>query len=94
VARRAARLLPAGTLASARHMPPRSKPEHNGHFDARSERYCRALDDGRDLPLKAGCVMECVARACAAAGCASATQAGSEEAHDALDPRVCCVLSL
>jgi hypothetical protein len=51
-----------------------AKPEHNGKrarvlsFDARTGRYAVALDDGRELSLKA----ECVARAgCAAAGCAS-----------------------
>ena len=37
-------------------------------FDARTGRYALALDDGKELSLKA----ECVARAgCAAAGCAS-----------------------
>ena len=47
---------------------------HNGKrarllsFDARTSRYAVALDDGKELSLKA----ECVARAgCAAAGCAS-----------------------
>ena len=51
-----------------------AKPEHNGKrarvlsFDARTGRYAVALDDGKELSLKA----ECVARAgCAAAGCAS-----------------------
>jgi hypothetical protein len=51
-----------------------AKPEHNGKrarvlsFDARTGRYAVALDDGKELWLKA----ECVARAgCAAAGCAS-----------------------
>ena len=37
-------------------------------FDARTGRYAMALDDGKELSLKA----ECVARAgCAAVGCAS-----------------------
>ena len=51
-----------------------AKPEHNGKrarvlsFDVRTGRYAVALDDGKELSLKA----ECVARAsCAAAGCAS-----------------------
>jgi hypothetical protein len=51
-----------------------AKPEHNGKrarvlsFDAHTGRYAVALDDGKELSLKA----ECVARAgCAAAGCAS-----------------------
>jgi hypothetical protein len=51
-----------------------AKPEHNGKrarvlsFDARTGRYAVALDDGKELSLKA----ECVAKAgCAAAGCAS-----------------------
>ena len=50
-----------------------AKPEHNGKrarvvsFDARTSRYAVALEDGKELSLKA----ECVARAgCAAAGCA------------------------
>jgi hypothetical protein len=50
------------------------KPEHNGKracvlsVDAHTGRYAVALDDGKELLLKA----ECVARAgCAAAGCAS-----------------------
>ena len=64
--------LPAGTRVLVQRLV--AKPEHNGKrarvvsFDARSGRYCVALDDGRELSLKA----ECVARAgCAAAGCAS-----------------------
>jgi hypothetical protein len=51
-----------------------AKPEHNGKrarvlsFAACTGRYAVALDDGKELSLKA----ECVARAgCAAAGCAS-----------------------
>jgi hypothetical protein len=71
-ARGAANLLPAGTRVLVQRLV--AKPEHNGKrarvvsFDARSGRYCVALDDGRELSLKA----ECVARAgCAAAGCAS-----------------------
>ncbi len=55
------------------------KPEHNGKrarvlsFDARTGRYAVALDDGKELSLKA----ECVARPrCAAAGCTS-EEAGS-----------------
>jgi hypothetical protein len=60
-----------------------AKPEHNGKrarvlsFDARTGRYAVALDDGKELSLKA----ECVAQAgCAAAWCASIIwriQAGS-----------------
>ncbi len=70
-----ARLLPAGTHVLAQ--PPQrlfAKPEHNGKrarvvsFDARTGRYAVALEDGKELSLKA----ECMARAgCAAAGCAS-----------------------
>jgi hypothetical protein len=70
--RGAARPLPAGTRVLVQRLV--AKPEHNGKrarvvsFDARSGRYCVALDDARELSLKA----ECVARAgCAAAGCAS-----------------------
>jgi hypothetical protein len=51
-----------------------AEPEHNGKrarvlsFDARTGRYAAALDDGKELSLKAACV----ARAgCTAAGCAS-----------------------
>ena len=51
-----------------------SKPEHNGKrarvlsFDALTGRYAVALDDGKELSLKA----ECVAKTgCSAAGCAS-----------------------
>jgi hypothetical protein len=68
----AANQLVAGTRVLVQRLV--AKPEHNGKlarmlsFDARSVRYCVALDDGRELSLKA----ECVARAgCAAAGCAS-----------------------
>jgi hypothetical protein len=68
----AARLLPAGTRVLVQRLV--AKPEHNGKrarvlsFDARTGRYAEALDDGKELSLKA----ECVARAgCAAAGCAS-----------------------
>ena len=71
-ARSAANQLPAGTRVLVQRLV--AKPEHNNKrarvlsFDARSGRYCVALDDGRELSLKA----ECVARAgCAAAGCAS-----------------------
>ena len=65
-------LLPAGTRVLVQRLV--AKPEHNGKrarvvsFDARTGRYAVALDDGKELSLKA----ECVARAgCAAAGCAS-----------------------
>ncbi len=68
----AARLLPAGTRVLVQRLV--TKPEHNGKrarvlsFDARTGRYAVALDDGKELSLKA----ECVPRAgCAAAGCAS-----------------------
>jgi hypothetical protein len=71
-ARGAANQLPAGTRVLVQRLV--ANPEHNGKrarvvsFDARSGRYCVALDDGRELSLKA----ECVARlGCAAAGCAS-----------------------
>ncbi len=64
--------LPAGTCVLVQRLV--AKPEHNGKrarvvsFDARTGRYAVALDDGKELSLKA----ECVARAgCAAAGCAS-----------------------
>jgi hypothetical protein len=64
--------LPAGTRVLMQRLV--AKPEHNGKrarvllFDARTGRYCVALDDGRELSLKA----ECVARVgCAAAGCVS-----------------------
>jgi hypothetical protein len=68
----AARPLPDGTRVLVQRLV--AKPEHNGKharvvsFDARTGRYAVALDDGRELSLKAACV----ARAgCAAAGCAS-----------------------
>jgi hypothetical protein len=68
----AARMLPVGTRVLVQRLV--AKPEHNGKrarvlsFDARTGRYAVALDDGRELSLKA----ECLARAgCAAAGCAS-----------------------
>ncbi len=68
----AARPLPAGTRVLVQRLV--AKPEHNGKcarvvsFDARTGRYAVALDDGRELSLKA----ECVARSgCASAGCAS-----------------------
>jgi hypothetical protein len=68
----AARLLPAGTRVLVQRLV--AKPEHNGKrarvlsFDARTGRYAVALDDGKELSLKA----ECVAKAgCASAGCAS-----------------------
>ena len=64
--------LPAGTRVLVQRLV--AKPEHNGKrarvlsFDVRTGRYAVALDDGKELSLKA----ECVARAgCAAAGCAS-----------------------
>ncbi len=65
-----ARPLPAGTRVLVQRLV--AKPAHNGtrvlSFDARTGRYAAALDDGKELSLKA----ECVARAgCAAAGCAS-----------------------
>jgi hypothetical protein len=75
----APRPLPAGTrvlVAGTRVLVQRlvAKPEHNGKrarvvsFDARSGRYCVALDDAKELLLK----VECVARSgCAAAGSAS-----------------------
>jgi tetratricopeptide (TPR) repeat protein len=63
--------LPAGTRVLVQRL---AKPEHNGKrvrvlsFDARTGRYTVALDDGKELSLKA----ECVAKAgCAAAGYAS-----------------------
>ena len=65
-------MLPDGTRVLVQRLV--AKPEHNGKrarvvsFDGRSGRYLVALDDGKELSLKA----ECVARAgCAAAGCAS-----------------------
>ena len=68
----ATRPLPNGTLVLVQRLV--AKPEHNGKrarvlsFDARTGRYVVALDDGKELSLKA----ECVAKAgCAAAGCAS-----------------------
>ncbi len=68
----AARFLPAGTRVLLQRLI--AKPEHNGKrarvlsFDARIGRYAVALDDGKELLLKA----KCLARAgCAAAGCAS-----------------------
>jgi tetratricopeptide (TPR) repeat protein len=68
----AARPLPAGTRVLVHRLV--TKPEHNGKrarvlsFDACTGRYAIALDDGKELSLKA----ECVARAgCALAGCAS-----------------------
>ena len=71
-ARSAVQPLPAGTRVVVQRLV--AKLEHNGKrarivsFDARTGRYCVALDDGRELSLKA----ECVARAgCVAAGCAS-----------------------
>ncbi len=68
----AARWLPDGTRVLVQRLV--AKPEHNGKralvlsFDARTGRYAVALDDGKELSLKA----ECVARSgCASAGCAS-----------------------
>ena len=64
--------LPAGARVLVQRLV--AKPGHNGKrarvvsFDARTGRYAVALDDGKELSLKA----ECVGRAgCAAAGCAS-----------------------
>ncbi len=64
--------LSAGTCVLVQRLV--AKPQHNGmrarvlSFDARTGRYAVALDDGKELSLKA----ECVARAgCAAVGCAS-----------------------
>ena len=63
----AARPLPAGTRVLVQRLV--AKPEHNGKrarvlsFDAITGRYAVALDDGKELSLKA----ECVTRA----GCAS-----------------------
>jgi hypothetical protein len=66
----AARPLPAGTRVLVQRLV--AKPEHNGKrarvlsFDARTGRYAVALEDGKELSLKA----ECVAKAgCAAVGC-------------------------
>ncbi len=75
----AARPLPAGTRVLVQRLV--AKPEHNGKrarvvssFNACTGRYIVALDDGKELSLKA----ECVARAgCAAAGCASEEEASS-----------------
>ena len=71
-AREPARPLPADTRVLVQRLV--AKPEHNGKrarvvsFDARTGRYAVALDDGKELSLKA----ECVAKVgCAAAGCAS-----------------------
>jgi hypothetical protein len=68
----AAHPLPDGTRVFVQRLV--AKPEHNGtrarvlSFDAHTGRYAVALDDGKELSLKA----ECVAKAgCAAAGCAS-----------------------
>jgi tetratricopeptide (TPR) repeat protein len=67
-----AQLLPAGTRVLVQLLV--AKPEHNGKrarvlsFDARTGRYAVALDDGKELSLKAECVAKAV---CAAAGCAS-----------------------
>jgi hypothetical protein len=65
-------ILPAGTRVLVQRLV--AKPELNGmratvlSFDKRAGRYKVALDDGKELSLKA----ECVTRAgCAAAGCAS-----------------------
>ena len=68
----AASPLPAGARVLVQRLV--AQPEHNGKrarvvaLDARTGRYAVALDDGKELSLKA----ECVGRAgCAAAGCAS-----------------------
>ncbi len=72
----AAHPLPDGTRVLVHRLV--AKPEHNGKrarvlsFDTRTGRYTVALDDGRELSLKA----ECVARA----GCAAASGCASEEA--------------
>jgi hypothetical protein len=53
----AARLLPAGTRVLVQRLV--AKPEHNGKwarvlsYDARTGRYAVALDDGKELSLKA-----------------------------------------
>ena len=63
--RGAANQLPAGTRVPVLVQRLVAKPEHNGKrarvmsFDARSGRYRVALDDAKELSLKA----ECVARA-------------------------------
>ncbi len=64
--------LPAGTRVLVQRLV--AKPEHNGKrarvlsFDVRTGRYAVALEDGKELSLKA----ECVAKTgCVAAGCAS-----------------------
>ncbi len=66
--------LPAGTRVLVQRLV--AKPEHNGKrarvlsFDTRTGRYAVALEDRKELSLKAE--SRCVARAgCAAAGCAS-----------------------
>jgi tetratricopeptide (TPR) repeat protein len=68
----AARPLPDGTRVLVQRLV--AKPEHNGKrarvmsFDAYTGRYAVALEDGKELSLKA----ECVARVgCASVGCAS-----------------------
>jgi hypothetical protein len=71
----AARLLPDGTRVLVHRLV--AKPEHNGKcarvvsFDARTGRYAIALDDGKELSLKAECVAAVARAGCAAAGCAS-----------------------
>jgi tetratricopeptide (TPR) repeat protein len=65
-----AQTLPAGTLVLLQCVV--TKPEHNGKrvrvlaFDARSGRYTVALDNGKELSLKAKCVAlaECAAKGC------------------------------
>jgi hypothetical protein len=58
--RGAANQLPAGTRVLVQRLV--AKPEHNGKrarvvsFDARSGRYDVALDDAKELSLKAECV--------------------------------------
>jgi uncharacterized iron-regulated membrane protein len=53
-------LLPDGTRVLVQRLV--AKPEHNGKrarvvsFDARTGRYAVALDDGKELSLKAECV--------------------------------------
>jgi hypothetical protein len=86
---RRVRCPPAPACACAQRLV--AKPEHNGKrarvlsFDARTGRYAVALDDGKELSLKA----ECVARAgCAAAGW-DARPTRRRRAACALDARRC-----
>jgi hypothetical protein len=67
-----ARPLPAGTRVQVQRLI--ASPNYNGQharvlsFDARTGRYVVALDDGKELSLKAACVTQ---TGCAAAGCTS-----------------------